>query len=137
MCFDDEVLEVQLPVVNANPISVFFEGESAEAEIFLSEMKRVKDTWRELLADSRLCGCCFEDKDGRKLYLTPSTRNPDWWQLTVLDRYGIPTYHEDYARNKRGEEYAHRMSELVEELARRSMKHLVSLRIRRKGGTAS
>lgn len=133
MCVDDEVHEMQLPVIRANPLSVFFDDESDEAKAFFSEMETVKGAWKKILADSSFCGCSFDDKDGRTLFLTPSTRNSDWWQLTVFDRYGIPTYHEDYARNKRGEEYAHRMSELIEELARRSLKHTVSLRIIKKG----
>ena len=132
MCIEDKVFELLLPPICANPLSVFYDNESSEARAYFTQYEAVEKIWKDLLANPNLYGCCFEDRDGRKLFLTPSIINPDWWQLTVFGVDGIPSYHEDYARNRRGEETAHRMAELFDEMTRRSLKHSVLLKIHMK-----
>lgn len=132
MSGEDKIIEVVLPAITADPVSVFHDKKSAEAQKFLEQRSSVERTWRELLQDDALLGCCFEREEGRRLYLTTSVRNPQCWQLTAYGKDELPVYHEIYEKVENSGCGGHSFSELCATLTRYSIRHQIVVQIRRK-----
>lgn len=132
MSVDDQILEIALPVITADPVSVFKAKNSAEALNFLEQRATVERIWREIIQSSSFLGCCFERREGGSVCLTTSVRNPQWWQLTIFGKDGLPAYHEDYEKVENSGCGGHAFSKLCPTLARYSIKHQIVVRIRRK-----
>lgn len=129
---EDQVLEITLPAITADPVSVFHDKKSPEAKQFLEQRSGVERAWKEILQDDVLLGCCFERGEGRCLYLTTSVRNPQCWQLTAYGKDELPVYHEIYEKVENSGCEGHSFSELCATLTRYSIRRQIVVRIRRK-----
>ena len=56
MSIEDQVLEIVLPAIKANPVSVFKDKTSAEAQNFLEQQKAIEHKWKEIIQDDAFLG---------------------------------------------------------------------------------
>lgn len=133
MSVEDQVLEIMLPVITADPVSIFKDKTSTEAQEFLEQRTAVEHKWKEIIQNGAFLGCCFEKREGGSLYLTTSVRKPQWWQLSSFGCDGIPSYHEDYEKSENGDCGGRPLAELYKALVLCSIRHQVVVRIRKKG----
>lgn len=94
---------VQIPSITIEPTVVFFEEERPdEVRQYEEQRAAVREIWQSMLNDETRTfrGAQFVTLgNGQTVILTRSVRENVDWQLSFIDRDGIPAMHEDYIQN--------------------------------------
>lgn len=101
---------VKIPTITVEPSVVFFEEERPDEFKRYSEQRQtVKETWQSILNNENRMfrGAQFVTPgNGQTVILTHSVRENIDWQLSFIDRDGIPAMHENYVQDPSSPEYS-------------------------------
>lgn len=90
--------------IDGNPLDpvVLFLGTDEEIAKFDETESRLEGAWANVLNDPAFKGLRFDGEfPGTTMYLTPSIRVEDAFQLSFMDQFG-PVMHETYSRTEEG-----------------------------------
>ena len=95
---------ISIPSITVDPKVMFYEDEQPdEFKAYNEQRVVVKNTWKDILNNENdiFQGAEFPvpGNNGQTIILSPSVREGIDWQLSFIDKDGVPAMHEDYYRN--------------------------------------